>query len=81
MMLSLDIKIMVCLTVENNYCSRFIPNVITAMLSIVKLLSCNTHIGDVESQIPDFKRVQVAPEILREFRLYINVIHSQASFM
>ena len=47
-------KILVQIIVENNSCSRFISHEITVMWSIIKFLSCNISIDDVDSRTPYF---------------------------
>ena len=54
MMGSVDNEILVWLPVENNSCSICISHEITTTWSIIKLLSCNTSIDDVDSHTPYF---------------------------
>ena len=49
-----DRKSMVWIPVENKYCSICISHGITVMWYIVKIISCDIPIGDVESHTPYF---------------------------
>ena len=47
-------KSILWITIENDSCSSCISHVITAMLSIINIISCNTYIDDVDSHTPYF---------------------------
>ena len=49
MMGSVDKQIMVWLPIDNNSCSIWTSYEITAMWYIIKIISCNTSIDDVDS--------------------------------
>ena len=51
---SVDNKSMFWLPLENNYCSSWIAYKMTAMLSIIKLLYCNTTIDNLDSHTSYF---------------------------
>ena len=51
---SVDNKTLIWFTVEKNSCISYIYHEITSILSIIKLLYCNTSIDDVESHTPYF---------------------------
>ena len=54
MMGSVDREILFWIPVENNPLSTCIPHEITAMWYIIKIISCNTPIDDVDSHNPYF---------------------------
>ena len=51
---SVNIKIMVWIQVDNNSYSVHISHLISAIWYIIKIISCNTPIDDVDSHTPDF---------------------------
>ena len=54
MMGSMDKKMIFWFPVENKSCKSCISHEITLMWSIIKILSCNTSIDDVDSHTPYF---------------------------
>ena len=51
---SVDIKILVWILVENKSCRSCIYHKITAVWSIIKIISCNTPINNLDSHTPYF---------------------------
>ena len=52
MMGSVDHRRLFCLPVDNNYCSSYITYETNIPVSVIRILSCNTSIDDVEYNTP-----------------------------